>query len=213
MPTLYYFHDPMCSWCWGFRPAAQELFARIPENVKHVNVLGGLAPDSDEPMGITMRNQIIGHWHKIEGLIGTRFNYDFWKKCTPRRSTYPACRAVIAASAQGREEQMILAIQRAYYLEARNPSELKTLWSLGKQTGLDVDAFKQTMEAHTTERELQRQISFARSLNITGFPSLVFEDGEKRRLLTVDYLSYKTTLAEVQQLAGVSEQDVGEPGT
>ncbi len=212
MPTLYYFHDPMCSWCWGFRPAAQELFARIPDNVKRVNVLGGLAPDSDEPMGVTMRNKVIGHWHRIESLIGTRFNYDFWKKCTPMRSTYPACRAVIAASEQGREEQMILAIQRAYYLEARNPSELKTLWSLAKQTGLDVEMFKQTMEARTTERELQRQISFARSLNIAGFPSLVFEDGDKRRLLTVDYLSYKTTLAEVRQLAGVSEQDVGEPG-
>ena len=38
---------------------------------------------------------------RIEGRIpGVRFNFDFWTHCTPKRSTYPACRAVIAARAQ-----------------------------------------------------------------------------------------------------------------
>jgi protein-disulfide isomerase-like protein with CxxC motif len=54
---------------------------------------------------------------------GTEFNFDFWTKCQPRRDTYKACRAVIAASQQNAEEAMIEAIQKAYYLRAMNPSE------------------------------------------------------------------------------------------
>jgi putative protein-disulfide isomerase len=55
----------------------------------------------------------------------------------PRRSTYAACRAVIAARRQnpGYEEKMILAIQQAYYLEARNPADSHTLIELASEIG------------------------------------------------------------------------------
>ncbi|MCH7478788.1 MAG: DsbA family protein, partial [SAR324 cluster bacterium] len=23
--TLYYFGDPMCSWCWGFKPVLEQV--------------------------------------------------------------------------------------------------------------------------------------------------------------------------------------------
>jgi putative protein-disulfide isomerase len=44
MPVLYYYHDPMCSWCWGYRPVADQLFSSLPAWITRVNVLGGLAP-------------------------------------------------------------------------------------------------------------------------------------------------------------------------
>lgn len=205
MHKLYYFHDPMCSWCWGYRPVVQELFRRLPENVLHVNVLGGLAPDSDEPMGVTMRNKIIGHWRNIEKTLGTKFNYDFWKKCQPRRSTYPACRAVIAAARQGKEEAMILAVQRAYYLQARNPSESRVLVALAGELGIDPEIFKADLESRDTDLELKQQIGFSRRLGVDAFPSLIFEkeSGEMRRL-TVDYLTWKPTLADVETLSGAA---------
>ncbi|GAM76629.1 thioredoxin [Vibrio ishigakensis] len=52
-----------------------------------------LAPDSDEPMPMEMRAAIESYWERISGLLGTEFNHDFWRNNTPRRSTYPACRA------------------------------------------------------------------------------------------------------------------------
>jgi hypothetical protein len=48
--TLVYVHDPMCSWCWGFDPVLRELVSSLPEGVAVRRLLGGLAPDSDEPM-------------------------------------------------------------------------------------------------------------------------------------------------------------------
>ncbi len=130
---LYYFHDPMCSWCWAFRPLWNEIVTGLPENVIAQRILGGLAPDTDQPMPLEMQTKLKGIWQKIQQVVpGTEFNFDFWEKCSPRRSTYQACRAVIAARNQdpANEEAMILAIQHAYYLEAKNPADLSTLIEL-----------------------------------------------------------------------------------
>lgn len=200
MATLYYFHDPMCSWCWGYRPTAQRLFSSLPAGVPRTNILGGLAPDSDEPMPQAQRDAIAGYWRRIEDMLGTTFNHDFWTNCEPRRSTYPACRAVIAAAKQGREEDMILAIQEAYYLRAKNPSDTDTLRRLAVELELDAAVFDADLESGDTEEELRRQIGFARRSGTSGFPSLALEYGDQLIPVSVDYKDYATTLKEIEHL-------------
>ena len=53
---LYYVHDPMCSWCWGFSSALTGLLQKLPQDIKVIRLLGGLAPDSDIPMPDSMKN-------------------------------------------------------------------------------------------------------------------------------------------------------------
>ena len=48
--TGYLIVDPMCSWCWGFRPVWDELQATLPDEVAVVELMGGLAPDTEQPM-------------------------------------------------------------------------------------------------------------------------------------------------------------------
>ena len=98
---LYYFHDPMCSWCWGFRPAWLQVIDAVSERVEIRYVLGGLAPDTDKPMPPSMQAHLQQTWRRIQQDIpGTQFNFDFWTRCSPSRSTYPACRAIIATRMQ-----------------------------------------------------------------------------------------------------------------
>jgi putative protein-disulfide isomerase len=202
MAQLYYYHDPMCSWCWGYQPVAEQLFANLPANVTRVNILGGLAPDSDEPMPAELRRAIPGYWRKIEAMLGTQFNYDFWTNCEPRRSTYPACRAVIAAAGQGAEEPMINAIQRAYYLRAMNPSNVSTLETLAAELGLDATQFAADIGSAEVETELQRQVQFTRQSPIEGFPSLVLEREGELMPVQQDYHSASTTLDHLKGLLG-----------
>ena len=194
MTTLYYFHDPMCSWCWGYRPTAELLFAELPEDVVLEKVLGGLAADSDEPMSDELLERIPGHWRTIHEMLGTEFNFDFWTMCKPRRSTYPACRAVIAATIQNREADMILAIQQAYYSRAMNPSDTETLEALAEELNLDSDRFVADLRTADTEAELQRQVAFARSSPITGLPALVLGNGDQLTPLRLDYKDHTETL-------------------
>ena len=139
-PILYYVHDPMCSWCWGFSSTLEALIAALPEGITFQRLLGGLAEDTDEPMDEETRAMVQSSWQRIEANIpGIKFNFDFWEKCQPRRSTYPACRAVLAARRQGRDEDMNKAIQAAYYQQARNPSDDSTLLELAEGCSLSPD--------------------------------------------------------------------------
>jgi putative protein-disulfide isomerase len=171
----------MCSWCWGYRPVWDNLQKHLLVSVIVEYVVGGLAPDSNTPMPMPQRQAIQNHWRTIEQSLGTKFNHDFWRKNTPRRSTYNACRAVIAAHKQGCQIPMVDAIQQAYYLRALNPSDLNVLIDLAEllsqkeSFGLDLNQFIIDISADETERELRRQTSFARQLNQQGFPSLVLE--------------------------------------
>ncbi len=201
MSTLYFYHDPMCSWCWGYRPVSDQILSRLPEGIEVVKVVGGLAPDSDEPMPQHLREGLPKAWQKIHNLLGTEFNFEFWAKCKPRRSTYPACRAVLAAGEQDRYDEMIDAIQRAYYLRALNPSDLETLELLAEELVLDIDQFAADIRSAEIEEALQRQVDFARQSPIDGFPSLAMDMGDKLVSVTRDYRDPQPTLDHISRLS------------
>lgn len=201
MSVLYYIHDPMCSWCWGFTPVLKALTAALPRGLGLRRLLGGLAPDSAQPMPEPMRLQLQATWRRIQQLIpGTEFNFDFWTRNTPRRATYPACRAVIAARLQGEvyDPLMTQAIQRAYYLQARNPSEESTLMELAGELGLDTAAFGRDLRSKAVERCFAEERRLAAELGARGFPSLVLETGGRRVPVPIDYTDAAPMLAAVE---------------
>ncbi|MEX0335728.1 DsbA family protein [Vibrio tubiashii] len=197
---LYYVYDPMCSWCWGYKPVWQQICQILEGKIDVQYVVGGLAPDSDQPMPKEMQQQIASYWKRIEDFLGTQFNYDFWNKNTPRRSTYPACRAVLAARKQSAEKQMLTAIQTAYYLEARNPSDSEVLIDLADSIGLDLERFESDFGSVTLNEEFMRELDFARSIGGNSFPSLFVQTAEGLVELQVDYQSAQTTISQIEQL-------------
>ncbi|MGB0712185.1 MAG: DsbA family protein [Gammaproteobacteria bacterium] len=199
-PVLWYVHDPMCSWCWGFRPAHTALIDGLNGEIPVRRLLGGLAPDSDHPMPEEMRNYLKSTWHRIEQRVpGTRFNFDFWTSTTPKRSTWPACRAVIAARAQNpdMDEAMTHAIQRAYYLDARNPSEIDTLRDLAADLGLDTEKFSANMASTTVRQSFAEERESARIMGAHSFPSLILERGGQHHPITIDYTRPELMLKQV----------------
>jgi len=70
--TLYYVLDPMCSWCWGFSKTWSAIKSSLSDEIKIHYVMGGLAPDSNEPMTDEMREYIQMNWRKIEHSIPGR---------------------------------------------------------------------------------------------------------------------------------------------
>ncbi len=174
--TLYYVADPMCSWCWGFAPVLQAVESRLRKDVELRLVLGGLAPDDNQPMTPEMREYVQRAWRAVAKRTGARFEHAFWERCTPRRSTWPACRAVLAAGERGRE--MFAAIQRAYYLEARDPSDRGTLVELGVEVGFEREGFAQAIDGPSTQARLEEDFQLRDRLGISGYPSLVWEHGD-----------------------------------
>lgn len=168
-----YVMDPMCSWCFAFQVELEEFLAKHP-SVEVDWIMGGLAPDNDQPMDENLRQSISAYWHQIEKKTRVTFNHDFWKVNTPYRSTYPACRAVIAAELLKAKssQKMVKAIQSAYYKEAKNPSLEKTLISCAKSIHLDEEQFLEVLKSVEVEQRFQEHLKISQQLQVRGFPAL-----------------------------------------
>lgn len=202
---LFYIHDPMCSWCYAFQPALSALKNKLPSSVRLRKWVGGLAPDTTSVMPQDLQERIRQTWRRIERTVpGIRFNDDFWISNTPIRSTYPACRAVLAAARQGAgyEDAMILAIQQAYYRQAKNPALPSVLQECAAVIGLDLNRFVQDMTSESLDRELQDQIGQARRWGVTTYPSLRLRHGKRIVPIAVNYLDYQAMLDEIRQVTG-----------
>lgn len=195
----------MCSWCWAYRPTLNRVLESVSQKpfddltVKHL--VGGLAPDSDAPMPADMAAHLQGVWQRIQTVVpGTEFNFEFWTRNVPRRSTWQSCRAVLAAESLGASgSAMTEAIQRAYYLDARNPSDTDVLVSLAGELGLDEDTFRKELNSASTEAALQRDFAAGRALGARGFPSLFLHVEERgSEPIPVDYKNADTTLSAIR---------------
>lgn len=200
MAHLYYIHDPMCSWCYAFSETWLLLQNNLSSEVDVVHLLGGLAPDTTVPMPLTVQQNIQQAWRRIEQTIPhIRFNWEFWSRNQPIRSTYPACRAVIAATRQNQEAglRMIRAIQDGYYQKAKNPALLEVLVECAEAIGLDTNTFKVDLKSTDVENELQRQIQLSRSMDVYSYPSLRLVHRESIYSIAIDYRNYRSMLEEI----------------
>ncbi|MDQ7016575.1 MAG: DsbA family protein [Gammaproteobacteria bacterium] len=201
--TLYYIHDPMCSWCWAFTTVWKQIQTQLPPQINVKRLLGGLAPDSDQAMPIETQQQIKQAWQQIEQrLPQKKFNFDFWTNNQPRRSTYPACRAVIAARDQDPRCDLLItqAIQKAYYQQARNPSDDSTLLELATALTLDPNRFAQQLNAIATQNQLKEEIRLCRHMHVSRFPSLVLEQNGAYWPIEIDYNDAHISLEVIDRL-------------
>lgn len=198
--TLYHVHDPMCSWCYAFKPTLDELRKHLAQNIKLVHVVGGLAPHNNEVMPKDMQEKIEDIWYEIEKSVGAKFNHDFWRNCKPRRSTYLACQATILARAENKEDEMIEAIQEAYYQKALNPSDATTLINLAKQIGMDEKKFEEDLKSQKIEDDLQNELNFRRSLYVKTFPSLILKYKKELYPINIKYNDYEPMLNQINNM-------------
>lgn len=208
-PQIFYIHDPMCSWCYAFSQSWAALQQDLPHDMEIVYLVGGLAPDTTEPMPPATQKMVQQAWQRIEKTVpGVHFNWGFWSRNTPIRSTYPACRAVLAAKKQRAEAEpeMIRAIQIAYYQQAKNPSLPETLQVCAHEIGLDAETFSDDLKSPAIESELQRQMQLARSMDVYSYPSLRLVINNTAFPIAIDYRDHRAMLGEIRTIISMLAQ-------
>ena len=200
---LIYVYDPMCSWCYGFRPTWQAIRAGLPEGISVETRLGGLAPDDDKPMNSLLRDKLAGTWKRIEKQCGVPFDHSYWnQEPNPPRTTYIAGRAVRAAEQMGVGEwQMVNAIQDAYYTQARNVWKADVLAQIAAEMGVDAEAFTTLLGSDELHASHDDEVNATYQMGVQGYPSLVFDDGEQLGLLPLDYGNPDYTLEVLRALS------------
>ncbi len=198
--TLYYIYDPMCSWCYAFEQSLGALQDHLPADLHIKAILGGLAADTKTPMPQKTQTMVKQAWRQIEKTVSNvHFNFDFWTKNTPYRSTYPACRAILAATNQAPEyaKPMRQAIQQAYYQEAKNPSLNDVLVDCAKQLGLDINRFSKDLQSLAIDIKLTEHRHFSRQLGVSSYPSLRLTLNTETYTIPIDYNSIDSTLDQI----------------
>jgi len=193
-PILWYFADPMCSWCWGFSPAIEVLRDEYRDRMKIALVLGGLRPGVTEPMTPTVREEILHHWHAVHDRTGQPFRFE---GALPEGFVYdtePASRAVVAVG--GIEPSLIFplfkAIQSAFYAEGRDVTQAAVLTELASGLGVDAAEFLNAFDSDAARAKTQAHFRQARQAGVRGFPTLIVQQGEQLQPISNGCLPLET---------------------
>ena len=175
-PILWYFADPMCSWCWGFTPVIETLRDEYHDRMKIALVLGGLRHET-APMTATQREDILHHWRAVQARTGQTFRFD---NALPQGFVYdtePACRAV--ATAGGIEPSLTFplfkAIQEAFYRGGRDVTQPGVLAEVAAELGVDGRVFLDAFASDAARSRTQAHFRQARQAGVRGFPALIVQ--------------------------------------
>lgn len=185
-PILWYFADPMCSWCWGFSPAIEALREIYRPRLKIALVLGGLRPGVQAPQSAAQREEILHHWHQVHDRSGQPFRFE---DAMPEGFVYdtePPSRAVLAVASLDADKlfPMFKAIQSAFYSEGRDVTQTDVLADLAAAQALDRADFLNAFESEDMKSRTQSHFRHARQAGVRGFPTLILQQGEKLDLIT-----------------------------
>lgn len=182
---LWYFADPMCSWCWGFTPVIEAVREAYRPRLKVALVLGGLRSDTS-PQTAAQREEILHHWHQVHARSGQPFRFEDAMPDGFVYDTEPASRAVLAAGSLDAELifPMYKTIQSAFYAEGRNVTQRDVLADLAAGLGFEREAFLQAFESEAMRSKAQAHFNHARQAGVRGFPTLILQQGDKLHLIT-----------------------------
>ncbi len=175
-PILWYFADPMCSWCWGFSPVIETLRDEYRERMKIALVLGGLRHET-APMTAAQREDILHHWRAVQARTGQPFRFDDALPPGFVYDTEPACRAVATVGGIGPSLifPMFKAIQTAFYAEGRDVTQPGVLAELAAELGVDGETFVRDFESDAARARTQAHFRQARQAGVRGFPTLIVQ--------------------------------------
>ncbi len=184
-PLLWYFADPMCSWCWGFTPVIEAVREAYRPRLKIALVLGGLRSDA-APQTPVQRDEILHHWREVHARSGQPFRFEGAMPEGFVYDTEPPSRAVLAAGSLDAEQifPIYKAIQSAFYAEGRDVTQADTLADLAAGLGFERDAFLQAFESEAMRSKTQAHFQQARQVGVRGFPTLILQLGDKLHLIT-----------------------------
>ncbi len=200
-PILWYFADPMCSWCWGFSPVISRIKTEFVGDLNIALNLGGLRPGTTEPISGSQRDDILHHWRDVQRMTGQLFRFDGAMPPGFIYDTEPPSRAVLAFAELDADETLayFTAIQSAFYTEGRDVTQTDVLAELAVAFPVDRDRFIELFTSQELRERTGRHFLRARRAGIRGFPSMVWQVGDIIELLAGGYISYEELSAAITE--------------
>lgn len=187
--ALWYFADPMCSWCWGFTPVISAITEAYEDRLRLALVLGGLRPGTTAPVTPAFREEILHHWQGVQRRTGQPFSFEGAMPEGFVYDTEPACRAVVVVADLKPDAGLpyFKSVQAAFYVEQRDVTSAETLAALAVEQGIDTAEFRERFESDSARQRTRFHFEQTYQAGIRGFPTVVLQNAAGFTLLTYGY--------------------------
>ncbi len=191
--AFLYVGDPMCSWCWGFAPVLQRLEDRYRIPIR--TVVGGLRTGPQaQALDDQLRSFLLHHWEQVAVASGQPFEPRVLDRSGFVYDTEPSCRAVVAMRRLAPQHTLawFARIQRAFYVEGRDVTDLAVFPAL--LDGFEVDPQRYVDVLHSTETLEETRRDFARAMGwgVLGFPTLLLQQDGDLAVVTRGFVPWES---------------------
>lgn len=152
--TLEHFSDPWCWWSWGLEPVLRRLKEVYGDQLEIQTRMGGIFDDrSAWLLKYGQDDATLPAWVADCMALTTMPLLNDYMGTTGVRSTYPACRAVIAAAAQSHEkaEALLRRLLETCCLRGENVSDDSVIEKAANDVGLDAGRLLREMRSAAVE--------------------------------------------------------------
>jgi putative protein-disulfide isomerase len=198
--TLWYFADPMCSWCWGFAPVISAIKETYSEQFRVALLLGGLRPGTTEPMTAALREERLHHWHEVQRRTGQPFTFEDALPVGFVYDTEPPSRAVVAVAEIKPEETFpyFKSVQAAFYAHRQDVTRTQVLAALAEMHHIAVPQFLEQFHSDAVKAKTRMHFQQTHQAGVRGFPTVVLQDVSGSTLLTRGYRAFEDLRPEIE---------------
>ncbi|HEU4324557.1 MAG TPA: DsbA family protein [Roseiflexaceae bacterium] len=196
--------DPLCGWCFAFRPAMRALTEANPDLPIRV-IYGGLVIGERVQPVAAMRSYLTAGLEEVRRRAGVVSGEGFQALLADGRyisNSEPPCRAIwtIQQIAPAHAYPFADALSEAFYIHGQALDEPQVLADLAARQGVDPAAFLRLWDTPEAHEGTRRAFAQARADGISVYPTLIYRRGESTEVVTSGWLSPEELLARVAAL-------------
>ena len=210
--AMYYATDPLCSFCWAFEPTLRKFRYQYASYFnKEVTVMGGMIEKwekfgGDNSNGIQSAVDVAKHWREIGDFSRMVIDGRVWLD-EPIDSSFPSSQAFEIVR-QDHPEQAALFLRKlreTVMVWNQDISKREVLAGILEEMGLDADKILNDADSFEGRTLLNSDLSLARALTATGFPTIVLVNEANQGVKIVGAQPYEALEAALKQILGVDD--------
>jgi putative protein-disulfide isomerase len=199
--VIWYFADPMCSWCWGFSPVIDKIRSAYSDQISIKLNLGGLRPGTTQAITKELRDEILHHWHAVHKMTGQEFKFE---NAMPEGFIYDTeipSRAVTLVASLFPELALdcFSAIQAAFYRDGKDVTSKAVLKEITQNIGIVTAQFDQLFEAPHIKQTTQQHFNSTHQAGIRAFPAMIWQNNDNFESLCNGYVSFEKISGDIEK--------------
>lgn len=202
--VIDYYSDVLCVWAWIAQRRIDELNDKLAGKIElryhYLDVFGDAI------------NKIPTQWQEKGGFAGfashvhkaakpypdAPINSELWQNIRPNTSAnaHLVLKAVELSNSKEQSIELALLIRKAFFVESQDIGELKVLFSLVEQVGLDAEHVNKALNDGSAMASLMADYQQAKALSLKGSPSYIIDNG---RQVLYGNVGYRVLLANIEE--------------